>query len=60
MKNYIIPISLIILLIIGNIICYLINDRLLTHTTHVVILSIILINIYFNHKNYEKLRRKKN
>jgi hypothetical protein len=51
MKKYSLPIFLTILLIIGNFICYLINNRLMSPTTHVVILSLILINVYFKYKN---------
>ena len=51
MKRYSLPIFLTILLITGNVLCYSINDRLLHPTTHVVMLSLILINVYFKYKN---------
>jgi hypothetical protein len=51
MKKYSLPIFLTILLITGNVLCYLVNDRLMSLTTHVVILSLILINVYFKYKN---------
>jgi hypothetical protein len=50
MKKYSLPIFLTILLVTGNVLCYSINDRLMSLTTHVLMLLLILTNFYFKYK----------